>query len=230
VARTPKKLIKLLKEGQKVPASIVDSNLKIIGGSALDLEVLKELLSNNPAVLVSGLGPAPKFQFSWQIVTMDQPSLCTNMSNILTTALHELSQEGKLTTEPFIVTVSTTGLTKQRDVPWAFYALYKWLLHVPHVDKRAMEETLIAEALSESSTISGYSSVRASLLTDGEKRSSSDIQTGWVKHDKDVDFKAGPGPAIGYFISRATVGGFIFEKFIEGNAAEWNRKMITVTN
>jgi hypothetical protein len=223
------KLISLLKETQKVPASIVDSNLEIVIGSATDLNVLKELLSHNPAIIVSGIGAAPVFHASlFKPMTIDQPTVCGDFTTIFITAIHELGQEGKLAVKPFLVTVSTTGLTEHRDVPWLFYGLYKWLLHVPHEDKRIMENNAIEETLKKDSLLSGFSSVRASLLTDGVKNDA--LQIGWLKHELDTESKEGPGPAIGYFVSRASVGSFVFEQYIQGDASQWNRRMVTVTN
>jgi len=231
LARTPAKLTKLLTEKHGISQSSLSSNLQIITGSATDITAVKSLLAYNPAFILSGLGAGAKFQWSLTApATIDQPSLCGDSAHILLTALHELKQENKLTTKPFFAVISTTGISKTRDVPWIFMPLYHVLLKVPHIDKRKMEDAGIEEALKGDSVLAGFTTVRASLLTSGTLKGTAAVRCGWERHETDTEGEAGPGPAIGYFISRADVGNWIFENLVDGQAAEWNRRLVTVTH
>jgi hypothetical protein len=230
VARTPSKLIKLLTEQQSVPESVVSSSLQIITGSSTDVTAVKSLLEHNPTVIVSGLGGAPKLQaHPIYPITVDQPKICSDSVDVLLTALRELTQEQKLTTKPFLSIISTTGIDPTRDVPFILVPLYHWVLHVPHIDKRKAEDTGIAEALKADSVLSGFVTVRASLMTDGEARGTAKVRAGWVRHSADTEGPEGPGPAIGYTISRKDVSNWIFEELVTGESTQWNRRLVTIT-
>jgi hypothetical protein len=192
---------------------------------------VKELLSHSPAVIISGLGAAPKFQASLlHPVTMDQPTICGDSMGVLLTALRELTQENKLNTRPFLAIVSTTGISPTRDVPWLLVPLYRIALHTPHVDKKKMESALIEEGLKKDSALAGFATVRASLLTSGASKGLKAVRVGWERHASDPSLETTPGPAIGYFISRADVGKWIFESIIQTQGGEWNRRLVTVTH
>lgn len=228
LARTPSKLTDLLTKQHAISEAAISSSLEIIAGSSTDISAVKSFLSRNPSLIIWGLGPSPKLQFSFTApVTTDQPSICADSSAVLLTALHELEQESKLTTKPFLATVSTTGISKRRDVPWLLMPLYHILLKIPHIDKRKMEDSSVAEVLKSDSVLSGYTTIRASLLTDGA--ATKNVRMGWERHESDVDAEAGPGPAIGYIISRANVGNWMFENLVENQSSEWNRRMVTIT-
>ena len=228
VARTPSKLQKLLTGQQAVPESVVSSNLQIIAGSSTDITAVKSLLEHNPSVIISGLGGAPKFQASLtHPITVDQPNICSDSMSVLLTALRELAQEQKLVTKPFVAVVSTTGIDSQRDVPYIFTHLYHVVLHTPHIDKRKMENSGIEEAQKPDSVLSGFTTVRASLLKSSPAKGRAKVRVGWVTPDHDA--KA-PGPAIGYFVTRADVGNWIFEELVKGQATEWNCRLVTITN
>lgn len=230
LARTPSKLSDLLVKDHKIPQSTIDSNLTIVKGSATDLAPVKEVLSHNPSIIITGLGAAPVFQWSLtRPMSIDQPTLCGDAMQILVAAVKEVQEEGKLSTKPAIVCVSTTGISPSRDVPWLFYHLYHVLLAVPHKDKRVMEETLAAASVDSSSGVAGYASVRASLLTNGALKGPGAVKTGWERHPKAPAEPAGPGPALGYVVSRADVGNFIFENIVRGKTEEWTGKCFTVT-
>jgi len=230
VARTPAKLTKLLKEQQSVPEDIVSSNLQIVTGSSTDINAVKSILAHNPAVIISGLGGSPKMRLALFPFTIDQPTICSDSTNVMLTALHELEREQKLSVRPFYAVVSTTGISPRRDVPWLFVGLYYWALHVPHMDKKAMEDAGVEEAMKRDGVLSGFTTIRASLLTDGAKKGLDAVKVGWEKHPGDVNGEQGPGPAIGYTISRRDVGNWMFERLVKGSAMEWNRRMVTVTH
>jgi hypothetical protein len=212
-----------------IPSSTLDSNLTIVQGSIKDLATVKEVLSHNAQIIVSGIGGSGRMQFSLsKPLLMDDPNICGDAVKTVLTALRELDSEGKLTTRPLFTVISTTGLSKKRDVPLLLYPLYHWLLHVPHIDKRIMEDT-VAKATTESNQrIGGFVIVRPTLLTDGAANGKSKVKVGWERHPDAVSAQeAGPGPAMGYTISRADVGAWIFENIVAGNG-EWTNRCVTL--
>jgi hypothetical protein len=148
---------------------------------------------------------------------------------VLLTAMRELIQEGKLKTKPFVAVVSTTGMSPRRDVPWLFVPFYRVVLHYPHIDKKKMENALIEEGLKKDSALAGFASVRASLLTNGALLGPRSVKVGWERDTRDSNSEAGPGPAIGYTISRADVGNWLFENIVQTQGGDWNRRLVTVT-
>ena len=194
---------------------------------------MKAVLAHDVAYIISGLGAAPKFQLSiTRPVAMDQPTICGDAAHAILAALTELLAEGKITVKPVIVVISTTGLSKkQNDVPRLLGPLYYWLLVVPHIDKSEMERVIAERSVASDSPISGFAIVRASLLTDGEAKGAEMVRAGWERHpsaETATDDK-GPGPAIGYTISRADVGGWVFREILEREDKEWLGKCATIT-
>ena len=217
-------------EQQSVPESVVSSNLQIVAGSSTDITAVKSLLVHNPAVIISGLGAAPKFQANLvHPFTLDQPNICSDSMAVLLAALRELIQEQKLVTKPFVAVISTTGIDKRRDVPYLFVPLYRWALHTPHMDKKKMENLAIQEAQKDDSVLSGFVTIRASLLNDNPAKGKDKVRVGWVNPNSNVEGPTTPGPAIGHFISRADVGNWIFEEIVKGQATEWNCRLVTIT-
>lgn len=104
-------------------------------------------------------------------LTLDDPNVCANGMATLLAALKRLRLEGVSSNgpnTPRIVAVSTTGISKcGRDVPLAFLPMYHGMLRVPHADKRAMEETLVASG-------EMFSIVRPSFLGDNETDAAQD--------------------------------------------------------
>jgi len=263
LARTPSKLTSLLVEQQKMPESVVAAQLQVVTGSATDVNAVKQVLSYSPALIVSGLGGAPKLQLSLRRpVTLDQPHICQTFTATLLTALRELQGKDRTTTTgggeaaqvagsgppemfsasgmtppPFLVMISTAGLDSRRDVPLLLWPFYRWLLAVPLTDKRVTEELVVEEMQKppQECVLSGFCVVRASMLTNGAKKGLGAVRSGWVHHHKDKAAQAHsavtppPGPAIGYTISRADVGAYIFETLIRGNAPDHNGRLISIT-
>jgi hypothetical protein len=165
----------------------------------------------------------------FQPFTIDQPSICADGINIIIAALKQLQADGVLTTKPAIVTISTTGIGKTRDVPYLLVPLYHWVLAVPHKDKIEMEKTLAQASVEENSPLAGFASVRASLLTDGSLQGADKVRSGWERHPSAEAEPVGPGPAIGYTISRADVGNWIFEKIVKEKPENWAGKCFSIT-
>ena len=168
LARSPSKLHNLLLTNN-VPESLL-SNLTITQGDAKNPSDILTMLSPNGTTtavtgIVSGVGSKPVLKKGLHLTpfTIEDASLCESAMAALVSTLSSLGPM-KGTTRPFIVAVSTTGISeKARDVPLLLLWLYQWLLHVPHMDKRAME-ALVRKSGEENLV------VRASLLTDGEAR------------------------------------------------------------
>jgi hypothetical protein len=221
-------LIQLLSEKQHVDPAIISANLKIIQGSATDIQAVKSVLAFRPAMIISGIGGLPRTQMKLsQPIYFDQPTICADFTATMFAALHELSEVQKPIEKPFLIIISTTGISSSRDTPYIIEPFYKTFLHTPHLDKKNMEDASMKELMSEDSVISGLTVVRASLLTDGGLGV---VRSGWERHEQDVDQKESPGPAIGYTISRAAVGKWIFDNLVHGSTSEWNRRMVSLTH
>ncbi|EFQ27221.1 hypothetical protein CGRA01v4_04271 [Colletotrichum graminicola] len=138
---------------------------------------------------------------------------------VLLDAVRKLRAEKGVSGNPRVLGLSSTGISKfARDTPFIIAPLYKGLLHVPHEDKRAMEELLFAS--NEAWTV-----VRASFLTNGKEQPSGAVRVGVEDPVKGVEQLA-----IGYSISREDVGRWIFENVLQkdGND-EFVRKVATIT-
>jgi hypothetical protein len=115
-------------------------------------------------------------------------------------------------------------------VPLALRPLYHWVLALPHQDKRAMEAAAVEGALVGDAPLAGFVIVRPSLLMDGKAKGVGKVRVGWERHAKDDAREAGPGPAVGYTITRADVGRWIFEELVKGNIAEWDGRCVSLTS
>lgn len=85
--------------------------------------------------------------------------------------------------------------------------------------------------------ISGFVVIRPSLLTDGAMLGKERVRVGWEVDRSLNRVDGGNGdekarPAIGYTISRADVGNWIFQELIDaghGKREQWRGKMISLT-
>ncbi|KAK1963496.1 hypothetical protein LY78DRAFT_683251 [Colletotrichum sublineola] len=202
LCRTPSKLASVLLPEQY-------PNLRIAQGNAHEAHVVARHL-------VSPLDPTPAS------LTPSSPPLAHGSTcgmAVLLDALKNLRTEKGVSGNPRILGLSSTGISKfGRDTPLLIAPLYKGLLHVPHEDKRAMEELLFAS--NEAWTV-----VRASLLTNGKEQPPGAVRVGLEDPSKGVEQLA-----IGYTISREDVGRWIFENVLQkdGND-EFVRKVATIT-
>jgi hypothetical protein len=94
--------------------------------------------------------------------------------------------------------------------------LYHFLLYVPHLDKRGMEDVFRDTEPSPFRSIVG---VRPTLLTDGEGVGAAGIRAG--KEDT---------PALGYTVTRADVGEWIFKNVVEAGGKGWEGQMVSLTS
>ncbi|CAD0091445.1 unnamed protein product [Aureobasidium mustum] len=204
LVRTPSKLIAML-DAQEVPKSSL-ANLEIIEGNAKDINLVKQLLQTSTGIvdtIVFGVGAAPKLRLHIMPVTLDDPNLCRTAMATLLSALYEL----KAPTKPRLLVISTTGITRgPRDVPFLYIPLYHWLLHVPHIDKRVMEQLVIEQKdkpVAER-VIEEFAIVRPTLLMDGNGVGVAKVRYGLES-----------SPALGWTIDRKDVGNWLFEKGIK---------------
>lgn len=242
--RSPEKLLALLAD-RATSKENIDQNLVIIKGNAKDVDVVQKTLIPEPGRVVDqivfGIGLSPHRQTSQKPVrnhcvpggvpkfapnplkpTLDDPTVCQTAIAAVISSLKRIndgaSEDG--IQKPVIIAISSTGISSNRDLPVIMSLLYKWLGEVAHADKRKME-SLIEEAAAERS-IGEFVIVRPSLLTNGRALGESKVRVGWEKED-------GTGAAIGYTISRADVGSFIFDKIIRSNADGFRGKKVSVT-
>ncbi|KAI4763253.1 hypothetical protein E4T52_04666 [Aureobasidium sp. EXF-3400] len=213
LARTPSKLTTSL-ETQGLSESLL-ANLEIIQGNAKDIESVKTLLQTPTGIvdtIVFGVGAAPKLRLHIMPVTLDDIEVCRTAMATLLSALDEL----KAVTKPRLLVISTTGITKgPRDVPLLYVPLYHWFLHIPHVDKRVMEELKpAAERI-----VGEFAIVRPTLLMDGDGVGVAKVRYGLESN-----------PALGWTIDRKDVGNWLFEKGVKpADLGEFKDQAISLT-
>lgn len=234
MVRSPAKLVRLLEE-KGISQSTISSHLTIIEGKVQDLDAVKRtLVYPNQAdrltdIIVSGIGGKPQLKQGLHLrapVTLDNPNICKETTRNILEALASLKRAAAVG-KPMVVVISTTGISKRRDVPLAFYTMYHWLLAVPHEDKKVMEQLFDeAAAQGESSVIRGFVSARASLLVDGKPQGLKKVRVGWESENG-----SGPGPAIGYTITREDVGAWVFDQTIRSEMRDqWIGRKVTLTS
>ncbi|KAK1593543.1 uncharacterized protein LY79DRAFT_514253 [Colletotrichum navitas] len=214
LCRTPSKLASILLPEQY-------PNLRVAQGNAHDADVVaRHLVSPLDATrfvdaVVSSIGA----WFDMRKMNLEDVHVCEKGMAVLLDAVRKLRAEKGVSGNPRILGLSSTGISKfARDMPFIVAPLYKGLLHVPHEDKRAMEELLFAS--NEAWTV-----VRASLLTNSKERPSGAVRVGIEDPVKGVEQLA-----IGYSISREDVGRWIFENVLQkGGNDEFVRKVATIT-
>ena len=227
LVRTPSKLTSLL-AARGVSESTVSSLLTIHSGNALDVATVKKALlitSDDgsvrlPNAIISGLGGSPRLVFSLHLFSLDNPTICQTAAATLVTALNELYTEHPQllsASKPLLSYISTTGISRgAEDVPFWMRFLYHQLLHVPHMDKKAMEDVFRDTRPSPFRSVIG---IRPTLLTDGQGVGSARIRVG--RED---------APAIGYTVTRADVGEWIFRNVVEAQGEGWEGEMVSLTS
>lgn len=236
LARTPSKLRNLLESQHGVPAATIDKYLTITQGNVTDEATVKAALTTNgrlPDKIVFGIGAAPKFQMSLiHPVTMDQPTICADGMSTLTSALRSLDASktpiAASGQKPLVVCISTTGISDTRDVPLVLGPLYHVMLATPHKDKRNMEKLLIDATHEQDSSLSGFTVIRPTLLTDGKTKGGDAVKAGWVWPDGKNGSEIAPGPHMGYTISRGDVGTWIFKHVVQRDEQQWTNKCVSL--
>lgn len=166
-------------------------------------------------------------------IGIEDPHVCENGARTILSALRELRKEGVISDaqKPIYCTISTTGLSAKRDVPYSLMPLYHVALAEPHKDKHAVERLIASAAVDEGvkGPISGFIIARPTLLTDGQAKGLEKIKTGWEPHPYAEAAVGGEGtaPAIGFAIARADVGLWIFEEVVKGGR-KWSGKCVSL--
>ncbi|KAL4952426.1 hypothetical protein BDW69DRAFT_200731 [Aspergillus filifer] len=213
LVRTPAKLTSLLSprglDTNHLP------NLHIITGSTTDLSAIAATLYPPylapVSMIISGVGGTPDFSNPLSPKFNGKTICQETVRNIFTVLREHKGAQLPNNLKPILVVISTTGLTKERDIPLAMVPLYKWGLKVPHADKEVMERLIFEEGSRPESerVISLYTIVRPSLLNDGAS------QTGKIRALKGQGEGQNTAigmacPFVGYTICREDVGGFMF--------------------
>ncbi|KAF3482773.1 uncharacterized protein GIQ15_02097 [Arthroderma uncinatum] len=236
LARTPAKLTEQLKV-QGIEQSVIDSQLTVVQGDVYDIEAVKRTVApeSNDGTLVqtiiSGIGSTPKLQASiMQPVTLNDPNTCEKATNNIISAVREVQsvaeKAGKPKIQPFVTVVSTTGISKTEDVPFAFRALYHYFLAVPHKDKLKMEESLfrcVADPTPTARAFRGVMAVRPSLLTGDYNIATG---KGWKTLKVGTDDK----PAVGYTIQRADVGEWMYHEVVVNRGENYMNQKVSLSS
>ncbi|KAH6664777.1 hypothetical protein F5X68DRAFT_124368, partial [Plectosphaerella plurivora] len=195
------------------------TNLTIVEASARSPTAIRQVLSHDVDLILSGLTSGPIYHFNpFRPVTMTDPTLIGDAAELLLTTLRELQAEGAVSKKPLYAQISSIGLAKRRDMPLLLVPLYHWLLPQPQADTAVMEELVVRAAKEDNAPIRGYVMMRPPLLTDGEPRGPKSLRVGWVRHDNDPKSSADetPGPIIGYTVARRDLAAWIFDQVVQG--------------
>ena len=237
LARTPDKLTKMLGD-HGVPESTIHARLTIVAGDARNADAVRETLTISapqPRMVekvLSGLGNAtPIWRFHPYPFNLADPTICREAMRTILSAIYAIQQNQRQRAMqmdvPFITSISTTGISDHsRDVPIGFWLFYHWLLHVPHVDKRLMESQLARADNVE------FAIVRASFMQNGPAKPIDEIRVGWeMPNGVEEKGQKAPGPAVGYFIQRESVGLWLFERMLKDPEAAkaWGGRCVTIT-
>ncbi|KAJ9144765.1 NAD(P)-binding protein [Coniochaeta hoffmannii] len=199
------------------------ANLRLEEGNAHDPSAIARCLVNpsSPDRMVDMVISSIGLPINFKTFSIDDPHVCEKALRALLEALARVRKSGATTatgnSSPRIVTLSTNGIAETgRDFPLLEYPLYHVLLRVPHRDKKAMEDALVASG-------ERWTVVRPALLTDGPA-------VGKVRAGvEDVAGRRVERSEIGYSISREDVGGWVFENLVQESDESWLHKAASIT-
>lgn len=238
LARTPQKLIDMLRTIHDVPLERIETHLTIHTGDIKDVSAvsaaLRSPLDQTKLVdtIVFGIGGYPVMQWSFfQPITLNDVHICEDATTTIFRALEGLEGQGITESsagrKPLFSSISTTGISdKGRDVPLLLYPIYVYALHVPHGDKKKAENLLVNDG---GRHIRDCVIVRPTLLTDAAASGVDKLRVGWEWKGEETE-KAGVkevGPQLGWTVGRKDVGGFVFEKVIKEGG--WEGRCVSLT-
>ncbi|KAJ5512402.1 hypothetical protein N7463_001954 [Penicillium fimorum] len=202
--------------------------------------------------IISGIGGAPTMSFTKETkcantqmrmpalphIELSNPHITEETTRALLAALAQISSERFASLEayravaPRVTVISTTGhLPGNKDVPFWFRPMYSVLLPIPHADKLQMEILLDKDVeLGHAGVLAaGVVVVRPSFLTGDHLVPIREGEKGDKRAELEkVRVGTEETPAIGYTISRALVGEWIFEEIIKGGG-KWVGEKVTIT-
>lgn len=226
MVRNPEKLKTLLTDRGIYDSAIVN-NLTVTKGSVSEKDLIRKVLqyANAPVdIIIFGIGGKMSFENPLK-PTLDNPTVCQDGIRAVFEEARTLGEdaEGDYHRKPLLAVLSTTGISEKRDLPILMMPMYKWMLKVPHVDKKVMEDLIFKEiALDRAQRgIENYIIVRPSFLTDGKSEGVANIKVG-------TEIKL----AVGYTIARNDVGAWLFQNAVRHGLKEENpylRKIVTIT-
>jgi hypothetical protein len=229
VVRNPDKLKNLLTD-RGIYDSAIANNLTVTKGSVFEKDLVRKVLlyASTPVdIIIFGIGGKMSFENPVK-PTLDNPTVCQDAIWVVFEAARTLGPANEdaarqTNRKPLLAVLSTTGISEKRDLPILMKPMYKWMLKVPHVDKKAMEDLIFKEiALDRAQRgIENYIIVRPSFLTDGKGEGLANIKVG-------TELK----PAVGYTIARNDVGAWLFQNAVRNGLKEANpylRKLVTIT-
>ncbi|KAJ5360597.1 hypothetical protein N7517_009788 [Penicillium concentricum] len=202
--------------------------------------------------IISGIGGTPTISFTKETkcantqmrmpalphIELSNPHITEETTRALLAALTQIASERFASLEayravaPRVTVISTTGhLPGNKDVPFWFRPMYSVLLPIPHADKLQMEKLLDKDVeLGHAGVLAaGVVVVRPSFLTGDHLVPVRDGEEGGKGAGLEK-VRAGTesDPAIGYTISRALVGEWIFEEIVKGGG-KWVGEKVTIT-
>ena len=238
LARTPQKLIDMLRTVHSISLETIEKYLTIHTGDINDLSAVSAALRSplDPSKLVDticfGIGAYPVMQWSlFQPITLSDIHICESGVQTIFTALDELEKQGITASssglKPLFSSISTTGISdKIRDVPLLLYPVYVYALHVPHEDKKKAELLLVNDG---GKHVRDCVVVRPTLLTDAAPAGVEKLRVGWEWKGKETE-RAGvkeAGPQLGWSVGRKDVGAWVFEKVIKEGG--WEGRCVSLT-
>ncbi|KAL8698801.1 MAG: hypothetical protein Q9201_006370 [Fulgogasparrea decipioides] len=236
LARTPSKLVDMLKK-RMLSQTLLDEKLVIVQGNAKDPEAAGKVLINDNGQVVDSIvfgigrstqelaGGAPKFTPNPLKPTLDDPHVCQDSIASINRALQGIAASSQDARMPFLVALSTTGISESRDLPLAMIPLYHWMLTIPHADKKVLESRVIEAK--EKKLIRDFVIVRSSLLLNGQTNGRKEIKVGW---EGKAPGQLGNGAAVGYTITREDVGFFVFDSIIAKGGTDLAGKKVSITH
>jgi hypothetical protein len=242
MVRTPSKLLDILGTTHHIPSELIETHLTIVQGNIKSSDDIMKTLTvtgHLPDKILFGVGGSPIFQFNiFAPLTLDDPHICEEgMKNIIAALRHcqdDGIPHGHSGSKPQIIAISTISMSNIRDMPYLYYPLEYWFLNIPRADKLALERVVCESAAEENSIISDFAFVRPPLLTDGPALGPAKVQAGWVwpdhlRKERVAQGLREAGPAIGWMITKADVGRWIFENLVAGGVGGFGRCW-TLTN
>lgn len=219
VARNPDKLKTLLTD-HGIYDSAIANNLTVTKGSVSEKDLVRQVLlyADTPVdIIIFGIGGKMSFENPLR-PTVDNPTVCQEAIRVVFEATRTLGPAhqdtaGQYNHKPLLAVLRTTGISEIRDLPYLMMPMYKWMLKVPHVHKKAMEDLIFQEMSFDKAQrgIDNYIIVRPSFLTEGKGDGLAKIKVG-----RDAE------PAVGYVIARNDVSAWLFQNAVRHGLNEEN--------